>query len=100
MPRGASPRRRLWSLATLLDEPAHELLRVGLQDAVDLVQDAVDVGVEVLLAGARLRRGRGGLGGVVGLVVPALWPAVLLARHVRDLPCERPSPLGSNLVRT
>ena len=52
MPRGACPRRRQWSLAALLDEAAHELLGVGLEDAVDLVEDAVDVGVEVLLAGA------------------------------------------------
>src|SRR6476620_4061119 len=85
MPRGASPRRRLWSLATLLDEPPDELLRVGLQDPVDLVEDAVDVGVEVLLAGGGLGRCGGGLGRLVGRVVPALWAALLLARHVRDL---------------
>ena len=51
----------LESLAALLHEPADELLGVGLEDAVDLVEHAVDVGVEVLLAGARLRRCGGGL---------------------------------------
>src|SRR5688500_7282793 len=85
MPRGAFPRRRQWSLAPLLHEAADELLSVGLEHAVDLVQDAVDVGVEVLLAGGGFRRGRSGLGCLVGGVVAALWSALLLAGHWRDL---------------
>src|SRR6478672_788434 len=85
MQRGASLRRRQWSLAALLDEAADELLRVGLQDAVDLVEDAVDVGVQVLLAGGGLGRRWSGLGGLVGSVVASLWSALLLAGHWRDL---------------
>ena len=47
-------------LATLLDEAAHELLGVLLQDFVDLVEQGVDIGVERLLAcrGGRVRRRR------------------------------------------
>src|SRR6476620_2228304 len=85
MRRRACPRRLRWSLAALLDEPADELLRVGLEHPVDLVEHAVDVGDEVLLAGTGLRRGGGGLGTLVRGVVPALGAALLLARHVRDL---------------
>src|SRR5580765_398709 len=85
MPRGASPRRRQWSLAALLDEAADELLRVGLEDAVDLVEDAVDVRVEVLLAGRGFRRRRSGLGSLVRSVVAPLWSALLLAGHWLDL---------------
>ena len=38
------------SLAALLDERLHEVLGVGLEDVVDLVEDRVDVLVELLLA--------------------------------------------------
>src|SRR5919112_5408258 len=42
--------RRRCSLATLLDERLHEVLGVGLEDLVDLVEDRVDVLVDHLLA--------------------------------------------------
>src|ERR1700712_453525 len=37
-------------LATLLDERLHEVLGVGLEDVVDVLEDRVDVLVELLLA--------------------------------------------------
>src|SRR5580765_4484719 len=98
MPRVAALPQVRGSLAALLDEAADELLGIGLEHAVDLVEDGVDVGVEVLLAGAGLRCCGSRLRPVVGRVVPALWSALLLARHVRpsalvsNVPACKPSP--------
>ena len=72
-------RARSPSLAALLDETAHKLLGIGLQDAVDLIEHAVDIGVEAFLAGAHLARV-----GVGALVVPAAAPRgthLLLTGH-------------------
>ena len=66
------------SLAALLDEPAHELLGVGLEDLVDLVEDRVDVGVERLLA----------LGEVGGRARPA--SSTWSSSAERDLCCCSP----------
>src|SRR6478752_6870224 len=97
MPRAGGPSQLPQSLATLLHEAANELLRVGLEDTVDLVENRVDVGVVVLLAGAGLRRRRRGLRRVVRRVIPALWSALLLTGHVRHsalmstVPAVKPS---------
>src|SRR5450631_215102 len=70
------------SLATLLHESAHELLGVGFENTIDLVQHAVYVVVERVLAGGRLRGGLGGLGRILRGVVTTLRSAVLLAGHL------------------
>src|SRR5664279_1455110 len=70
------------SLATLLDKAAHELLCVGLENTIDLVQHTVNVVVERVLARGRLRGGCGGLGRLIRGLVATLWSAVLLAGHL------------------
>src|SRR5918994_4832651 len=59
-----------WSLAALLDERLHEVLGVGLEHLVDLVEDRVDVLVDHLLALGHVRLGHL-LGDLLGLRRPA-----------------------------
>src|SRR5690606_6445302 len=73
-------RRRSASLPALLHELADEVLGVGFEDLIDLVQDVVDVGVQLFVARGRLG---GGLG-LLDLFVPpsaVLLPAGVLGRH-------------------
>src|ERR1035437_9104670 len=70
------------SLATLLHKTPHELLCVGFENPIDLIQHPVYVVVERVFARGRLRRGCGGLGRLVRGVVPTLGSAVLLAGHL------------------
>src|SRR5450759_1048324 len=82
MLRAVDRRRRIrGSLATLLDKAAHELFCVGFEDAIDLVQHAVDVVVERVLACRRLGARFCGRGSLVGGLVATLWSTVFLAWH-------------------
>ena len=75
------------SLAALLDERSDELLGVGLEDLVDLVEDRVDVVVERLLA-----LGDVGLGGDAppgGRLLAALARLLLLV--CLSAPCAMPT---------
>src|SRR5690349_13376939 len=82
-------RTALWSLAALLDERLHEVLGVGLEHLVDLVQDRVDVLVELFLALGDV--GLGGLGGL-DLLLAALAGLLLLLCHLA------PPVLGSAIL--
>src|SRR5918994_7489183 len=71
-----------WSLAALLDERLHEVLGVGLEHLVDLVEDRVDVLVDHLLALGHVRLGHL-LGDLLGLGGPARL--LLLLGHASTL---------------
>src|SRR5690242_5016562 len=79
MPAGGSPAPLL---AALLDEGLHEVLGVGLEDVVDLVEDRVDVVVESLLALRDIGLGRD-LGDLLGLA--RLARLLLLLGHAFTL---------------
>src|SRR4051812_17725004 len=78
------------SLSALLDERLHEVLGVGLEDVVDLVEDGVDVVVQGFLALGDIGLGRD-LGDVLGLA--RLARLLLLLGHAFTL-AARPSARG------
>src|SRR5579884_2744038 len=90
-------------LSALLDEAAHEVLGVGLEDLVDLVQDGVDVVVQLVLALLEVR----GLARLSldlldvlrGAVRPLLAAAGVLGRHVPH-PARSRSPVPAACRRT
>ena len=78
------------SLPALLHEAADELLGVGLQHLVDLVEDRVDVLVELLLALGDVVVGRASAA-VLGLVDLRVRPVLLATVRVPSCVLTSPS---------